>query len=596
MSIRKAVILALFVAAPAAAVEISRGAAPAEIVVPANAGVVERFAAEELARYLERITGRRLTVREEGAATAAQQIRVGISPEASRLGEDGFVLRSDGPRFFIAGQNARGTLYGVYALLEGLGCRWPEPGSAAEVVPRLPRVDLKGIRDQQAPDLPHRCLRVRYWGDPANPVGEKDYIDWQAKQRMNYLYWIGGDEADTAESVETSLKPFRASDLLQFVRQRGFIIDQSGHSFHRFGGKDPLSFAEKDSEDLVVRNITAYLDANPFLDYLGLWPSDGWGGFVKSGTAHSPLDDPKRVITKDIDFRADEPKAAFTNSYVDFVTRVERRVRERHPRVHLTMLSYNRALLPPDKVKCAPGQQVHIAFRRSYSFSMGDARSAWNRAQVPMLKDWIRACGHVVLYEYYHTGNLGSAGRPLPRMIAQDLRFLKEVGAAGTASQSDGRLFRVHGPNYYTYAKLAWNTRADVEQVLADYYRHTYGPAARAAQDLFDAWEAQWNKGGDYFRYDWAAIVPLFPKAVRAGLLQKAARVVAQAASAEAKVRARAQELRTVMEFFDTYIRFVETKDPATRATLERMAKQYSFIEYNRRALDNAAKWHLEGR
>lgn len=48
---------------------------------------------------------------------------------------DGFDLAVAADRISVQGHTTRGALYGVYQLLEDMGCRWYYPGSLGEVVP-----------------------------------------------------------------------------------------------------------------------------------------------------------------------------------------------------------------------------------------------------------------------------------------------------------------------------------------------------------------------------------------------------------------------------------------------------------------------------
>ena len=583
---------------------------PLNIVVPPGADEVTTFAAGELGRYLVKIVGCRADVVADGKTEiGSPQIHVGATAVASRLAaeaaadlpDDGFVIRTvpsvsgqDECRLVIVGSNRRGTLYGVYSLLEDhLGCRWFEPGEEGEFVPTLDSVDLSGINCKESPSLPHRCLRIRHVYEGA---GLCDYIDWQAKQRMNYLYWHGSyrEYADRRKTTE----PFHENRgrLLSFVAQRGFIVDNSSHSFERFCPEGRVDMSSKECEDTMLAEILDHLQRNPFIDYLGLWLGDGWGGFADTGPESCTLDYPDtRLITLDLDWRATTDKVSITNSYVDFVNRTERRVQQVHPNVSLTLIAYNRSLLAPDKVKCSPGQQVHVGFRRSYSYGFGDPASNWNSLQAKELDRWLAACDHVVFFEYYQTGNLGSVGRPFPRTIAQDLKYLKQVGAAGTASQSRSDLFRSLGPNYYTYAKCSWNVDLDVESVLSDYYRAAYGPAAGTVKELFDIWEQTYNQGGDYFRYNWKVIVPLFTPEVREKMLTLAEEAKTLAGTATPGQYRRTEELGYVIEAFDAFMRLAQTGAPDAKKKMIELNKAHSFVRAAISPLEKAGILHDAG-
>ena len=97
------------------------------IVVAKDAIPSERHAAEELQRYLERISGAKLPIITDDAEMGEHEIILGdnehlrklnLGIDFSKLGEEGFVLKTHKSYLIIAGGKPRGTLYGVYTFLE----------------------------------------------------------------------------------------------------------------------------------------------------------------------------------------------------------------------------------------------------------------------------------------------------------------------------------------------------------------------------------------------------------------------------------------------------------------------------------------------
>src|SRR3990172_7402809 len=113
------------------------GSSDYRIVVSQAASPSERHAAVELQTFLERITGARLPIVTDSEPPSDYEVLVGDSARVSAtgvaidfadLGDEGYVIRTAGARLIVAGGRQRGTLYGVYGLLEDhLGCRWFTP-------------------------------------------------------------------------------------------------------------------------------------------------------------------------------------------------------------------------------------------------------------------------------------------------------------------------------------------------------------------------------------------------------------------------------------------------------------------------------------
>src|SRR5260221_551061 len=95
--------------------------------------------------------------------------------DASKLGSDGFVLRTTRARLIIYGGQPRGVLNGVYTLLEDkLGVRWFTP--ELEVVPKAARVRMATMDETKVPVFENRDV---FWREMMRDG------DFAAKHRLN---------------------------------------------------------------------------------------------------------------------------------------------------------------------------------------------------------------------------------------------------------------------------------------------------------------------------------------------------------------------------------------------------------------------------
>ena len=97
------------------------------VIVPQNAELQEKTAAQELALHLKLATGKNIrTVAENSAPAKGKRIFVGKTAFAqknkvnfAKFGEEEHYVRAvSGKDLIIAGGHPRGTLYGVYEFLE----------------------------------------------------------------------------------------------------------------------------------------------------------------------------------------------------------------------------------------------------------------------------------------------------------------------------------------------------------------------------------------------------------------------------------------------------------------------------------------------
>ena len=131
---------------------VEAGQNPCPILVAEQAAPLERVAAEELAKYLKRISGGEFGVKAAPATLPERAILVGaVATTAPReLGEDGFLIRTEGQHLHIVGGSPRGTLYGAYAFLESaLGCKWWS--HSEEDIPDSPTLRIGKLDIQEKP-------------------------------------------------------------------------------------------------------------------------------------------------------------------------------------------------------------------------------------------------------------------------------------------------------------------------------------------------------------------------------------------------------------------------------------------------------------
>ena len=172
---------------------VAEGKSDYVIVVGKDASPSEKFAAEELAAHVKLISGAELPVRGEGGALPEKAIVLGFGPSAESLGvkvddtlgTDGFLIRTIGQRLVIAGGRPRGTMYGVYTLLERLGCRWWTPSEST--IPRMPTIRIEPLDLREVPALEYRDM---FYSERE----AKGFQLWCARNKVNGMAWRDANE------------------------------------------------------------------------------------------------------------------------------------------------------------------------------------------------------------------------------------------------------------------------------------------------------------------------------------------------------------------------------------------------------------------
>ncbi len=174
---------------------IENGKPLAQIVISHTAREAERFAAEELSRYFEIMSGTPLPVSEGTSNRCLPSIVIldGSRPSTralladcrtDELVHDGFLIQSVGDDLIIASLDPFGVVHGTYQYLARvLGARFLDYGTAGEDIPSLTTIAHGPVDIVKNPRLNYRGMQLTY---------RLDRIDWMAKNGFNYTR-IGSD-------------------------------------------------------------------------------------------------------------------------------------------------------------------------------------------------------------------------------------------------------------------------------------------------------------------------------------------------------------------------------------------------------------------
>lgn len=146
------------------------------IVIPDQAGSTEKQAAAQLQHYLSAISGVAIPLSEESKAEGGSRIYIGQTAYAKaqnvdfgKLKGDAYAFRSVNSNLIIAGGSRNGVLYGVYDLLESLGCRRYAPDYT--YIPQKKDVVLKENDRIFEPAITYRTTSY-------GQMGDREYSDW----------------------------------------------------------------------------------------------------------------------------------------------------------------------------------------------------------------------------------------------------------------------------------------------------------------------------------------------------------------------------------------------------------------------------------
>lgn len=464
---RTTLILAMIVAAsPNLSAEVTlfeNGKSPYRIVIPAKAIESERHAAQELQRYLEKMTGVKLPILTDSEPRTPYEVVLGESeiPANDRASytpsipqNDGFLLRTAGPRLIIAGGRPRGTLYGVYALLEEkLGTRWFTQD--VEFVPRFDKITIPELNEAQIPRLEYREV---YWSEFLQNA------DFSARHRLN---GNGFGLQDRHGGRAVSYFPFVHSfDMLVPPA----LFDGHPEYFPLIDGQRKRGYVQRcltnpDVLRIATDRVRQWINEHPEATIISVSQNDTFNN----------CQCPKcRAI--------DEAEGSPSGSLFQFVNAIAESIEKEHPNVRIDTLAYQYTRKPPRTIRPHKNVIVRLCtIECCFAHSLDRCVAEENRRFVEDIQSWRPVAPKLYVWDY--TTNFGHYQQPFPNfnVLQDNVRFFVKHGVQGLFEQgnySSGGHGEMEPLRAYLLAKLLWNPDADIQRHTEEFLRGYYGRAS----------------------------------------------------------------------------------------------------------------------
>jgi hypothetical protein len=554
---------------------VENSAAKAAIVVAGNASADERFAAEELSRYIRKATGAQLAVTASPAAGAA---KVFVGPHACppavtarlrRIGGDGWLIETEPDGSLVLAGNGRdGTSMAVYQFLQRFaGVRWLWPGALGEVVPAATSLTVADISLQQAPAYVWRDLGPggALWGPMDKLTAERKLGVPEPHQETEQLWekrnGFGGLLIYGGHAMNEILPP----DKYGPTHPEYYALVNGKRNWEHADGKHG---AQPDTTNPdVIRIVADYADhffsQHPGYDAFAISLNDG-GGFCECDRCRRLDSGATATQSADPELGGGGKTRVITDRILTFANEVADIVAKKHPNKKLILFAYGPYKQPPTHVKPRPNVIIQYTYHASLDWSP--------KAQEQQFAEtgaWSGVAKDLGVYEYFIQGNSPDIPRLMPEPIAQSVRKLYEQGYRYYQTQA-GDGYAVNGLNYYVLGRLLWDPTADVQRIQSEFVEAGFGKATPAVNRyltrLEDQWKAQNGKPvamdaptESQYRRVAEAYPPEFRAACRADLEEAYG-------LASGVARERVQFLQKGLEYVDLTVAAVEKTLPLFQA------------------------------
>jgi hypothetical protein len=468
-----------------------QGVAAYTIDTAAKPSPTEAFAAQELQRYLGAMSGASFQMAVKPGPQAILVCKrdsvpgdTSLPAGVAELPAEGYCLAARQNGLLVIGADERGTLYGAYALLERLGCRWLAPAfsfyqGAYQVVPKNQRLVLTLKADVlQQPVLKYRKLYVEE-GHSHTTENLLQMIDWMPRRGFNTLVVplnYGGQGRVKWDNWRDALTPE--------LQKRGIWIEVGGHGYENYlntqmeGGqlfeRHPEWFcldgsgrrvknahavfctSNKEAREYFTHDVMRYLDAHPEIQIFDFWPPDGakWCQCASCKALGTPSDRQALLLAE-----------------------VSAAVRKTRPDLRFETIAYAACVAPPGKAAMDPRVLVDFCpIGQCFECQINDPGSARNAGYAAQLGAWMKAFkGDISIYSYYRKYAWRSLPVLLPHYMQNDLQFYQRMGVRGVSSYSEPGDWGTYELNHYVLGGLAWNPAADVDAMISEFVEARLG-------------------------------------------------------------------------------------------------------------------------
>lgn len=492
-----------------------------------SVGDDEALAVAELVEFVKKMSGAELPVARPDAGQAlpgGARILLGtelawaegLGGELDGLGPHGFLIRTGPDWLVVAGRTGRGTLHGVYALLEHFGCRWFMPGPFGEFVPKRETLAV----ELEVTENPSHPVQRSWWCTMGagqefgrwmlrNKGGSGGLFDARISQsHASSLPMAWGAKTELGTSVVVRVRDYKRDDKRQIIRDKTgrpaepIMVEREvrrlpDEYYALVRGEVSTSFANMVNPKAWDLHADYYRQAfynAPLEDYFSISADDG---IVEDDRA-----DVRILDSHEYDWTLGAPSV--TDRLWFFHRRYLDKVVEEHPGRRFGVLVYANNMMPPRIETVHPAMALVLApLSICPLHHVRDDKCKTNRAYREWLPAWLeqaRAAGaESYYYDYLPIGFnwCNFILSPQWGIIGRNYPWFHEMGLTGHTTQGFDD-WGSQGLTAWVAVRLYWNALQDYNDLVAEYCRIRFGEAAAAAMhDYYRVFERRMDEVPD---------------------------------------------------------------------------------------------------
>lgn len=459
------------------------------IVYPKNYRPAEKNAALQLSEYLGMILGGKPETAADGTRETQYEICVGDTNRTRSEKPDnreGYKIWNDGEKLFILGGSDRGTLYGVYAYLEFLGCRFY--AADTEIIPEAGLLIFPEEPLCSSPAFEYRDL---FWSCTfGTELSAKLRLNGCVGSRDLPAEWGGGIGYAGPHFVHTL--PLMLTEEEYFTGYPEYFSEIDGK---RTGKRlySQLCLTNEDVFRIILAKVREWLNGNPDAKIVSVSQDDAY--------------DLNSYCTCPECRKVNEQEKTPGGTLFRFVNRIAEAIEDEYPGIAVDTLAYQHSVTPP--AVTVPRKNVIIRYCTGSCGLHPIGACEENEKHRFNLERWHGICSRIYIWDY--TTNFAQYLAPFPNFasLAENMRFFRANGVLGVFEQGmyqKGKSGEFAELRSYVLAKLLWDPEQDIHVLMKEFSDVYYGAAADKVLEFLGFIYNKMLSSGSHlpvaFRYD----------------------------------------------------------------------------------------------
>lgn len=441
------------------------------IVLPPNPSPSQGYAAKQLRFILEKLTGVYLPIVADRDFKGGRAVYLGRDPGGTgELGMDGNRLVVKGDDLYIVGSSLRGSLYGVYELLETYGgAGWYEWNCAH--YPRLDSFSVPANLDWS--DVPVMKMRDPCGWEAINNPDIAAY--WRFNGAGNGFpnapkapahlggcsYWFpkGNSAAHTFLSLVPPKKYFDTHpeyfSEINGVRRNGFT---------------QLCLTNPDVLKIATAEVMRMLDAEPHVEFVGVSAND-WKFNCTCKNC------------KAIDDYEESP----AGSLIHFVNAIAEEVEKKYPKVYVQTLAYLHTRKAPKHVR--PRHNVVptlCPIECDFGHPLRTGRNVRNVNFRRDMEAWAAITDKLYIWDYVTDFGWLMGAIPNIYVMQENMKYFRDNRTAFIYADGGSFNGEFSALKSYLVSKWMWNPDFSADRLINRYLEGSFGKAAPFVREYID--------------------------------------------------------------------------------------------------------------